>query len=130
MKYEFHIRCRYDIYIMGNEGKNRCCLYLCRRQYLSLEYSVPTVNNKTALCTTLERASDGFPSYMQIFNAVMQKEAVNTVNSSGCNIREDLSSSLRLTIWNVEPCRPVEISRRFRGAFCLHHEVMSGSKEH
>jgi hypothetical protein len=34
------------------------------------------------------------------------------------------------TFWDVMTCRLVEIDRRFRGAYCLHHRPDDGSSNH
>jgi hypothetical protein len=32
------------------------------------------------------------------------------------------SSINMIAFWNIAPCSPVEVDRRFRGAYCLHHQ--------
>jgi hypothetical protein len=33
------------------------------------------------------------------------------------------AASMKMTlIWNVAPCNLVEVYRRFKGAYCLHHQ--------
>jgi hypothetical protein len=36
------------------------------------------------------------------------------------NGKSKVSLKFRIS-WNVAPCRHVEVDRRFRGAYCLHH---------
>jgi hypothetical protein len=34
-----------------------------------------------------------------------------------------IRANVKMTVfWNVAPCNLVEIDRRFRGAYCLHHQ--------
>jgi hypothetical protein len=32
-----------------------------------------------------------------------------------------------IAFWDTRPCNLVEVDRRFRGAFCLHHQIREGS---
>jgi hypothetical protein len=44
---------------------------------------------------------------------------------SACGKAEELEDNIEMktaVFWAVAPCSLVEIYRRFRGAFCLHHQ--------
>jgi hypothetical protein len=37
---------------------------------------------------------------------------------------EVLTASMKMTaFWDIVPCSLVEVDRRFRGAYCLHHQI-------
>jgi hypothetical protein len=36
--------------------------------------------------------------------------------------KSDFKSSRQRVFWDVAPCNPAEIDRRFVGAYCLHHQ--------
>jgi hypothetical protein len=44
-------------------------------------------------------------------------EILNTVRPRSLNIKTEMTIS-----WDIETCSPVYIDRRFRGAYCLHHQ--------
>jgi hypothetical protein len=41
------------------------------------------------------------------------------------------AANVKITaFWDVAPCSVVEIGRRFKGAYCLHHQGDDGSSTH
>jgi hypothetical protein len=46
------------------------------------------------------------------------------------NIFNEVHENIKMTIcWDVSPCSLVEIDRRFRGPYCLHHQEVVSSFE-
>jgi hypothetical protein len=41
------------------------------------------------------------------------------------------AASMKMTaFWDIAPCSLIEVDRRFRGAYCVHHQGDDGGSKH